>query len=137
MARSRTVYSCTECGGQQPRWVGRCPSCGGWSTLVEETIRAPAESERLGQNPNIESAKPMLLGEIDTASAPRLATRLVEFDRVLGGGLVPGSVVLLAGEPGVGQSTLALQIAAALGSQAAILYVTGEESPGPLRLRAE
>jgi DNA repair protein RadA/Sms len=137
MARSRTVYSCTECGGQQPRWVGRCPSCGGWSTLVEETIRASGETRQLDQNPDTESAKPMLLGEIDTASAPRLVTKLVEFDRVLGGGLVPGSVVLLAGEPGIGKSTLALQLAAALGSRAAILYVTGEESPEQLRLRAE
>ncbi|HEX9814244.1 MAG TPA: AAA family ATPase, partial [Myxococcota bacterium] len=137
MARSRTVYCCTECGGQQPRWIGRCPSCGGWSTLVEETLRAPGDSTRLRQNPNTDSAKPMLLGEIDPASAPRLATNIVEFDRVLGGGLVPGSVVLLAGEPGVGKSTLALQLAAALGSRAAILYVTGEESPEQLRLRAE
>jgi DNA repair protein RadA/Sms len=137
MARSRTVYSCTECGGQQPRWVGRCPSCGGWSTLVEETIRALGESGRLEQNPDTESAKPMLLGEIDTASALRFATNIVEFDRVLGGGIVPGSVVLLAGEPGVGKSTLALQLAAALESRAAILYVTGEESPEQLRLRAE
>jgi len=137
MARPRTVYSCTECGGQQPRWVGRCPSCGGWSTLVEETIHAPSETRRLGQNPDTESVKPMLLGEIDTTNAPRLVTNLVEFDRVLGGGLVPGSVVLLAGEPGVGKSTLALQLAAALESRAAILYVTGEESPEQLRLRAE
>jgi len=137
MARSRTVYACTECGGQQPRWVGRCPSCGAWSTLVEETIRAPDESRRIRQNPETESAKPMLLGEIDTASAVRLATNIVEFDRVLGGGLVPGAVVLLAGEPGVGKSTLALQIAGALGSRAPILYVTGEESPEQLRLRAE
>ncbi len=137
MARPRTVYCCTECGGQQPRWVGRCPSCGGWSTLVEETIRASGESGRLRHSFDTESAKPMLLGEIDTANAPRLATNIVEFDRVLGGGLVPGSVVLLAGEPGVGKSTLALQLAAALESRAAILYVTGEESPEQLRLRAE
>jgi DNA repair protein RadA/Sms len=137
MARPRTIYSCTECGGQQPRWFGRCPACGGWSTFVEETIRAPGEKERLGQNPDTEFAKPVLLGEIDTTSAPRLETNIVEFDRVLGGGLVPGSVVLLAGEPGIGKSTLALQIAGALGSRAAILYVTGEESPEQLRLRAE
>ncbi len=137
MARSRTVFCCTECGGQQPRWIGRCPACGGWSTLVEETIGPSAESARLGQNPNVESNKPLLLGEIDTERAPRLTTNIAEFDRVLGGGLVPGSVVLLAGEPGVGKSTLALQLAAGLGSRAAVLYVTGEESPEQLRLRAE
>jgi len=137
MPRARTVYCCTECGGQQPRWVGRCPSCGAWSTLVEEAIRAPGDAARPGQDPDATAAKALLLGEIDTASAPRLETKLVEFDRVLGGGLVPGSVVLLAGEPGVGKSTLALQIAAALGSRAPILYVTGEESPAQLRLRAE
>ncbi|MBW2493167.1 MAG: hypothetical protein JRE43_00305, partial [Deltaproteobacteria bacterium] len=111
MARSRTVYCCTECGGQQPRWVGRCPSCGGWSTLVEETIGAHADSRKLGVNSDTAPIKPVLLGEIDTAMAPRFATNIAEFDRVLGGGLVPGSVVLLAGEPGVGKSTLALQIA--------------------------
>jgi len=137
MARSRTVYACTECGGQQPRWVGRCPSCGSWSTLVEETIQAPVGSAGLGKNPDKASVKPLLLGEIDAANAPRLTTNILEFDRVLGGGLVAGSVVLLAGEPGVGKSTLALQLAAALGSRAAILYVTGEESPEQLRLRAE
>ncbi|MBW2540993.1 MAG: DNA repair protein RadA [Deltaproteobacteria bacterium] len=137
MARSRTVYCCTECGGQQPRWVGRCPSCGGWSTLVEETIGAHADSRKLGVNSDTAPIKPVLLGEIDTAMAPRFATNIAEFDRVLGGGLVPGSVVLLAGEPGVGKSTLALQIAAGLGSRAAVLYVTGEESPEQLCLRAE
>jgi len=137
MARSRTVYCCTECGGQQPRWVGRCPSCGGWSTLVEETVHTPDGSAGLGKNPDAASVKPLLLGEIDASSAPRLTTRILEFDRVLGGGLVAGSVVLLAGEPGVGKSTLALQLAAALQSSARILYVTGEESPEQLRLRAE
>jgi len=137
MARSRTVYCCTECGGQQPRWVGRCPSCGGWSTLVEETVNAPDAATGLGKNPDAASVKPVLLGEIDASSAPRLTTRILEFDRVLGGGLVAGSVVLLAGEPGVGKSTLALQLAAALQSSARILYVTGEESPEQLRLRAE
>jgi len=137
MARSRTVYCCTECGGQQPRWVGRCPSCGGWSTLVEETLRAPDGIARPGKNPDSASVEPVLLGEIDASSAPRLTTRILEFDRVLGGGLVAGSVVLLAGEPGVGKSTLALQLAAALPSGAPILYVTGEESPEQLRLRAE
>ncbi len=117
--------------------MGRCPSCGSWSTLVEETIHASGEAGRIRQNPNAESAKPILLGEIDTEAAVRFATNIKEFDRVLGGGLVPGSVVLLAGEPGVGKSTLSLQLAGALGARAAVLYVTGEESPEQLRLRAE
>jgi DNA repair protein RadA/Sms len=134
MGRSRSVYACTECGAQQPRWLGRCPECGGWSTLVEERALVAAEPRDLvAREP--QGAKPRRLAEIDADAVPRLATGIAELDRVLGGGLVPGSVVLLAGEPGVGKSTLALQLAAGIQGRA-VLYVAGEESPEQIRLRA-
>jgi DNA repair protein RadA/Sms len=138
MARVRSVYACTTCGAQQPRWLGRCPECGSWSTLVEE--RAGGAADEGGADwpaaAGLEAAKPRPLAEIDAAALPRLVTGLPELDRVLGGGLVPGSVVLLAGEPGVGKSTLALQLAAGL-APAPVLYVSGEESPEQIRLRAD
>jgi DNA repair protein RadA/Sms len=135
MGRSRSVYACTECGAQQPRWLGRCPECGGWSTLVEERAEAATEArELLAREP--QSAKPRRLAEIDADAVPRLETGIAELDRVLGGGLVPGSVVLLAGEPGVGKSTLALQLAAGVHGSRPVLYVAGEESPEQIRLRA-
>jgi len=141
MARVRSVYACTACGAQQPRWLGRCPECGSWSSLVEERVGGAAPSAESASDwlaaPTAESAaKPRALAEIDADSLPRLATGVPELDRVLGGGLVPGSVVLLAGEPGVGKSTLALQLAAGL-SPSPVLYVSGEESPEQIRLRAD
>lgn len=135
MGRSRSVYACTECGAQQPRWLGRCPECGGWSTLVEERAGAPDEARALLPEPA--GAKPRRLAEIDAGAVPRLGTGVAEVDRVLGGGLVPGSVVLLAGEPGIGKSTLALQLAASLHTRRPVLYVAGEESPEQVRLRAD
>ena len=139
MGRERSVFACTECGAQQPRWLGRCPECGSWSTLVEEpaTGEPPARArDLLRVEPDRAGAKPRSLREIEASSSPRLATGVDELDRVLGGGLVPGSVVLLAGEPGVGKSTLALQLAAGVQARGAVVYVTGEESPEQLRLRA-
>ena len=118
--------------------MGRCPECGAWDSLVEEVVTpasagggSPAGARRAA------ATKPRRLGEIEADAAPRLATGIGELDRVLGGGLVPGSVVLLAGEPGVGKSTLALQIAAGASRDRAILYVTGEESAEQVRLRAD
>jgi DNA repair protein RadA/Sms len=135
MGRARSIYACTECGAQQPRWLGRCPECGGWSTLVEEraAAAAPEPHELVARDA---SAKPRRLIEIDAEAVPRLATGIAELDRVLGGGIVPGSVVLLAGEPGVGKSTLALQLAAGIQGSRPVLYVAGEESPEQVRLRA-
>jgi DNA repair protein RadA/Sms len=138
MARVRTVFACSECGAQQPKWMGRCPECGAWSSLVEEQLGAApaAPLDPLGEARPMSGAKPQRLGEVDPAGLPRLGTGIPEVDRVLGGGLVPGSVVLLAGEPGVGKSTLALQLAAGL-APAPVLYVSGEESPEQIRLRAD
>jgi DNA repair protein RadA/Sms len=136
VARARSVHACTRCGAQQPRWLGRCPECGSWGTLVEEPVAGaePAPRELVAM---AGAGKPRRLAEIDPEAAPRIPTGISELDRVLGGGLVPGAVVLLAGEPGVGKSTLALQLAARARAPGPVLYVTGEESPEQLRLRAE
>ena len=139
MARVRSIYACTACGAQQPRWLGRCPECGSWSSLVEERASAApseASAEWLLAAPADAASKPRALGEIDAEALTRLSTALPELDRVLGGGLVPGSVVLLAGDPGVGKSTLALQLAAGL-APAPVLYISGEESPEQIRIRAD
>jgi DNA repair protein RadA/Sms len=135
VGRERTVFACAECGAQQARWLGRCPDCGAWSSLVEEPGGGSGAAALL--RASAASAKPERLGAIATGAAPRLASGIGELDRVLGGGLVPGAVVLLAGEPGVGKSTLALQLAAGVRATGPTLYVTGEESPQQLRLRAE
>ena len=137
MARSRSVYACTECGAQSPRWLGRCPSCGSWSTLVEEPAGGGAPAEDLLESSR-SGAAAVRLAEVRGEEAPRFASGIAELDRVLGGGLVPGAVLLLAGEPGVGKSTLALQLAAEVrGTGRSVLYVCGEESPEQVRLRAE
>lgn len=136
MARSRSVYACTECGAQAPRWLGRCPSCGSWSTLVEEPVGGgPAPEDLLDSGRS--GAGPVRLAEVRSEETPRFPSCIGELDRVLGGGLVPGAVLLLAGEPGVGKSTLALQLAAEVcGAGRSVLYVCGEESPEQVRLRA-
>jgi len=137
VTRPRSVHACTRCGAQQPRWLGRCPECAAWGSLVEEPAAAAGAAPReLLERPPA-PAGPRRLAEIATCPALRIRTGLSELDRVLGGGLVPGSVVLLGGEPGVGKSTLALQLAASAKAAGPILYVTGEESPEQLRLRAE
>ncbi len=118
--------------------MGRCPDCGAWESLVEESVGgSSAPAPGLAVPGPADAGKPVRLGEIEADGSPRIASGISELDRVLGGGLVPGSVVLLAGEPGVGKSTLALQIAAATQSPAPILYVTGEESAEQVRLRAD
>ncbi len=140
MAKRRTVHACTECGAQQPRWLGRCPDCGAWESLVEEPLGGPAPGAELlaGSASSASGAKPVALAEIEAERVPRLDTGQPELDRVLGGGLVPGSVTLLGGEPGVGKSTLALQVAARLAEAGRpVLYVSGEESAEQIRLRAD
>ncbi len=133
MSKPQTVFECQSCGYQSPKWLGRCPDCGGWNSFTEEKPRPAPEKSRSGT-----SAQPMRLSEISTSDAPRIMTGNTEFDRALGGGLVPGSLVLLGGEPGIGKSTLLLQIALALQQKARrILYVSGEESAQQIKMRAE
>ncbi|HEY8121371.1 MAG TPA: ATPase domain-containing protein, partial [Myxococcota bacterium] len=140
MAKARSIFLCNECGTQQPRWLGRCPGCGAWDSFVEESS-APADAASAPVSlvapaePPTGRARP--LAEIDADAQPRLTTGIAELDRVLGGGLVPGSVVLLGGEPGIGKSTLCLQLAANVAAaHGSVLYVSGEESLEQVRLRA-
>ena len=133
-ARSKTVYSCTECGGTSPKWQGQCPHCSAWNTLVE-TIAQPAQ-RRFAHVAGARSAI-RTLASVEARESARVATGIDEFDRVLGGGLVPGGVVLLGGDPGIGKSTLLLQASALLGGAHRTLYVTGEESPEQIALRAQ
>src|SRR5256714_9651353 len=133
-AKSKTVYACTECGGQSPKWQGQCPHCAAWNTLVE-SVAAPAAT-RFQSVAGTRSAITSL-ASVDVQEARRIATGLEELDRVLGGGLVAGGVVLLGGDPGIGKSTLLLQASAALGATHRTLYVTGEESVEQVALRAQ
>ena len=136
MAKSKSVYICSNCGAQSARWIGRCPSCGEWNTYVEEVIHQE-KSEQGWQHPKGKKvdAKAVPIHEVPQGYEKRTATPDHEFNRVLGGGIVPGSLVLLGGEPGIGKSTLMLQIALALTDQK-ILYLSGEESINQIRMRA-
>jgi len=134
VAKPKTVYSCTECGGQSPKWQGQCPHCDAWNTLVE-TVATPQPTRF--QTVSGKASAVRALGSVDAKSSPRFPTGLEEFDRVLGGGLVPGGVILLGGDPGIGKSTLLLQAMAAIGAAKKVLYVTGEESVEQVALRAQ
>jgi len=129
----RVLYVCQECGYESPKWLGRCPSCTGWNTFAEE-VRPPRGGER--RPLEAKSSAPVPLAEVVLDAEERLRVGLPEVDRVLGGGIVPGSLILLGGEPGSGKSTLALQIAHRLGPIGPVLYVSGEESPRQTKLRA-
>ncbi len=132
----KSVFVCQECGSQSPKWLGKCNDCGGWNTLQEELLTPRASmGMALGAEPGL---APVRLDEVDLEQEPRFSTGLEELDRVLGGGVVPGSLVLLGGPPGIGKSTLLLQIARQLAAtRAPILYVSGEESARQIRMRAE
>ena len=134
MAKPKTVYTCTECGASAPKWQGQCPGCGAWNTLVE-TVAAPAPARFENVAGTRSTVTP--LASVRPQEDARIATGLEEFDRVLGGGLVAGGVVLLGGDPGIGKSTLLLQACAALGAARRTLYVTGEESVEQVALRAQ
>lgn len=141
MARSQSRYICQACGAAHLRWEGQCRTCGAWNTLVETVVREPDARRRVGPGAGsgASAGKPQSLRGLREAEPVRIPTGIGEIDRVLGGGLVPGSVVLLGGEPGIGKSTLLLQAAAGLASgtpSGTILYATGEESAGQVRLRA-
>ena len=137
MAAAKTLWYCTNCGNESPKWMGRCPACGEWNTMVE----APVEKKSAGSGSKglaakaSNSRKPVYLKEIDRSKEPRLLLGLPEVDRLLGGGIVPGSLVLIGGEPGIGKSTLSLQIPLASGLKT--LYVTGEESARQVKMRAD
>ncbi|MBQ3482623.1 MAG: DNA repair protein RadA [Clostridia bacterium] len=136
----KTVYICSECSHKSPKWMGKCPSCGAWNSFVEDVVEQEsksAPSPRHTLTARTGEHRATAYREMEMPSYIRTATGLGELDRVLGGGLVLGSVVLLAGEPGIGKSTLLMQISDILGSHRRVLYVSGEESEGQLKLRAE
>jgi DNA repair protein RadA/Sms len=131
MAKNATQYVCQSCGTAYPRWSGRCDSCGAWNSLLEEQVsKGPSKH-------SLSPAALTTLGSVETKHLPRLATGIAEVDQVLGGGIVQGSVILLSGDPGIGKSTLVLQIAASLAKQRKVLYVSGEESASQIKLRAD
>ncbi len=137
MGKAKTVFYCTSCGNETPRWQGRCPSCGAWNT-IEEHIEKPAPSgARAKSAPVGQSKRPQRLAEVASDEEVRFSTGMRELDRVLGGGAVAGSLVLVSGAPGIGKSTLLLQICNSLCAGRRVLYVSGEESERQLKLRAE
>lgn len=141
MAKPRTIFFCSNCGASAPKWLGKCPQCGEWNTFQEELIQKEtvAEEKRKSWAPTVggraESPKAVLLAQVETGKTLRLKTPDQELNRVLGGGIVPGSLVLIGGQPGIGKSTLLLQIAMKI--PAKVLYVSGEESEEQIKMRAD
>ena len=138
MARSRSVYRCGECGHEHPRWVGRCEACGAWNAVHEEAAPAKRRTSSPSAGRSVPQTEAVRLAAIEQSRLIRWSTGIAEFDFVLGGGIVPGSVILIGGEPGIGKSTLLLQTAARLENAGLrTLYASGEESPEQIRLRAD
>ena len=141
MKPPKVVFVCQECGAQAPKWAGRCNDCGAWNSLVEERVsQEPAAGATTGHRYSQPGASGLakLYADVDTSNAVRLSSGIDEFDRVLGGGIVPGSLVLLGGEPGIGKSTLLLQAAAHFANQVGpVLYASGEESEHQIKSRGD
>lgn len=136
MAKTKTVFYCTACGNESPKWQGRCPACGAWNTL-EEHVEKPTAVGKAKSSPVGMSRKPQRLSQVDSEAEIRFSTGMGELDRVLGGGAVAGSLVLVGGAPGIGKSTLLLQICAQLCRERRVLYVSGEESERQIKLRGQ
>ncbi|MEH0166512.1 DNA repair protein RadA [Roseateles microcysteis] len=135
MAKEKTIYSCSDCGGTNPKWLGRCPHCGAWNTLVESIAETPGAGKNRYQS--LARSQPVAtLSEIEATDFDRTPTGQEELDRVLGGGIVAGGVVLIGGDPGIGKSTLLLQAIDALSQRVKVLYVTGEESGAQVAMRS-
>ncbi len=136
MAKTKTVWVCSSCGNDFPKWEGRCSACGAWNTLVEEKVTISSQTRAKGGMTSRQRPRPLRVSEIETSDAPRIRMPSKELNRVLGGGLVPGSMVLIGGEPGIGKSTLVLQNTLSIQSRR-VLYVSGEESAMQIKMRAE
>lgn len=138
MAKVKTNYTCTECGGVSNKWAGQCPACGQWNTLVETLVESGGGNRYSSTPQSLAQTAPVLsLADIEAIDVPRFGTGIEEFDRVLGGGLVPGGVALIGGDPGIGKSTLLLQALANISRLKKVLYVSGEESGSQIALRAK
>lgn len=135
MAKTKSVYFCSNCGNESPKWLGKCPACGEWNTYVEEKVNAKSSKEALLPTSSLTST-PVKLSDISQETEERIPMPSMELNRVLGGGLVPGSIILIGGEPGIGKSTLVLQNMLRIRSRK-VLYVSGEESAKQLKLRAD
>ena len=135
MANKKSSFVCQNCGYKSAKYLGRCPNCGEWSSFVEEVEVQEVKNQRVSMTG--ERSKPLKLDEVELFDTPRIETDLDEFNRVLGGGVVPGSLVLIGGDPGIGKSTLLLQVSTQLASRGRVLYVSGEESAQQIKLRAE
>ncbi|CYU20491.1 DNA repair protein RadA [Streptococcus suis] len=135
IAKKKTTFVCQSCEYHSPKYLGRCPNCGSWSSFVEEVEVAEVKNERISLTG--EKTRPMKLNEVSSIQVARTKTNMEEFNRVLGGGVVPGSLVLIGGDPGIGKSTLLLQVSTQLSTIGTVLYVSGEESAQQIKLRAE
>ncbi len=136
--KTKTVFVCQECGTNSPRWVGKCPNCAAWNTFVEEQSVPHPEEQKLRVQMAGTAQAPVLLQDVDVAQEKRFVTEISEFDRVMGGGVVPGSVTLIGGDPGIGKSTIVMQAGYGLARQGLkVLYVSGEESIRQAKLRAD
>lgn len=134
MSKAKIKFCCTECGAESLKWLGRCPGCGAWNTMIEEMTAAKADNRIRF----VQGSKPKPITQVDTTAVGRRITGVCEFDRVLGGGIVPGALMLIGGDPGIGKSTLLLQVAAGVSERyGPVLYVSGEESAVQTRMRAE
>ncbi len=129
MPRPKTLYQCQSCGHASPKWLGKCPDCGEWNSFTEE--------ERVAKLVKLKTAQPVALSEIVNSEESRFSTGIKELDRTLGGGVVMGSVVLIGGDPGIGKSTIVLQSFKGLSKLGKVLYVSGEESPEQVKMRAD
>lgn len=136
MAKAKSLYVCSECGYESAKWYGKCPGCGEWNTMNEQQINSVSPGSTKSRKSGSYSAKVMRLSEISGDIERRISTGVSEFDRVLGGGIVIGSLVLISGDPGIGKSTILLQICEHLGKSRKVLYVSGEESASQIKLRA-
>ena len=134
--KTKSVYFCGACGYESPKWLGKCPSCGEWNTFVEEKVTVSSSAKKSSKGSKLKTERPVKLSEIELSEAPRIAMPSSELNRVLGGGLVAGSITLIGGEPGIGKSTLLLQNILSIRNRR-ILYVSGEESSTQLKLRAD
>src|SRR3712207_2908649 len=136
-AKTRTVYVCSECGQESAKWAGRCPECNAWNTFVERTVQPATPAMGRARPSNGTAAPPVRMADLTGEEYPRLEVGISEFDRVLGGGIVPGSLILIGGDPGIGKSTIVAQVAAKVATgERSVLYVSGEESAHQIKLRS-